>query len=99
MASDDVELALRLDATLRATSAAQAALAGAELPAALQELGAAVRLARDACAAARPRTPLGGEAATPLSPPRRALLAAAAAALQRVADVVVAPLAATLQHS
>jgi hypothetical protein len=53
-----------------------------------------VRLARDACAAARPRTALRGDAQTPLTPCRRALLAAAAVALQRVSDVVVATLAA-----
>lgn len=97
MAGDDVELALRLDGCVRASSRATAAADVAELQDALGELPAAVRLARDACAAARPRTALGGDAQTPLTPCRRALLAAAALALQRVADVVVAPLAASLE--
>lgn len=91
-----MELALRLDGCVRASSRTTAAADVAELQDALGELPAAVRLARDACAAARPRTALGGEACTPLTPCRRALLAAAAAALQRVAEVVVAPLAAAL---
>ena len=96
VAGDDVDLALRLDAVVCATWRAQAASSGEQLQAALGELAAAARLARDACAAARPRTALGAPATAPLPPPRRALLAAAAAALQRVADAVATPLAATL---